>query len=260
MSTYNYIRNSDCRENNLYIEEYYSSVDTKIKFNDALFTNINYIQFQIDENIKPIYGYNSATFDDVAIGNRIISGIFKVPVRNYETPSDVYFIPNTNIHFNDEEYKPGWARNVVNSQYKLTRNNSDLYKNLYYSNSSLTYDENVKLYQEKLLAKGYNVNINGYMDIKTRNALVKYQSINNLDLSGELDSQTKDNIDNTNSYNAKSLSATNVYIGPSNNYYSNLQIAKDDKFTVIDKYNGYYLVNVNGTKGYIEENKVSMLQ
>ena len=81
---YSYTPTVDHREENLYREEYYSSTDTKIYMDDELQTEIGFIQYEIQEQLKPVYGYNSRTFDDVVIGNRIVTGTFTVPIKNKE--------------------------------------------------------------------------------------------------------------------------------------------------------------------------------
>lgn len=77
-----YISRITQREENLIVEEYYSSTDIRIEFDGLDQTEIAYIQYAIQEQLKPIYGYASRTWDDVAVGNRIVTGMFKVPVRN----------------------------------------------------------------------------------------------------------------------------------------------------------------------------------
>lgn len=70
------------REENLFVEEYYCSTDTRIFIEDAEQTEIAYINYSLQEQLKPLYGYASNTFDDVAIGNRIITGMIKVSIKN----------------------------------------------------------------------------------------------------------------------------------------------------------------------------------
>lgn len=76
--------NNEHREKNLFIEEYYSSTDTKIYFDDEEQTQIGYIQYELQEQLKPVFGYNSRTWDDVIIGNRIVTGTFTMPIQNKE--------------------------------------------------------------------------------------------------------------------------------------------------------------------------------
>ncbi len=83
-TTHAYISRIQQREPNLFVEEYYSSTDVKVYFDDIEQTEIGYIQYSIQEQLKPLFGYASRTWDDVAIGNRIVTGVLKVPIRNIE--------------------------------------------------------------------------------------------------------------------------------------------------------------------------------
>ncbi len=83
-TTHAYISRIKQREPNLFVEEYYSSTDVKVYFDDVEQTEIGYIQYSIQEQLKPLFGYASRTWDDVAIGNRIVTGVLKIPIRNIE--------------------------------------------------------------------------------------------------------------------------------------------------------------------------------
>lgn len=85
--THRYIPRTARTEENLFIEEYYSSTDTKIYIDDIEQTEISYISYALNEQLKPIFGYDSNTFDDVAIGTRIVTGVFKTPICNSERQS-----------------------------------------------------------------------------------------------------------------------------------------------------------------------------
>lgn len=83
MMTHKYIPRIQQREENLFVEEYYSGTDTKVYLNDGNEpAEIAYISFSVNEQLKPIYGYASRTFDDMAVGSRIVTGIFKMPIKN----------------------------------------------------------------------------------------------------------------------------------------------------------------------------------
>ena len=58
--THKYIPRIEQTEENLFIEEYYSSTDTKIFMNNVEQTEISYISYQLREQLKPIYGYSSS--------------------------------------------------------------------------------------------------------------------------------------------------------------------------------------------------------
>ena len=82
--THKYIPRIQQREENLFLEEYYSGTDTKVYLNNKQQSEISYISFSLNEQLKPIYGYASRTFDDMSVGNRIVTGIFKMPIKNPE--------------------------------------------------------------------------------------------------------------------------------------------------------------------------------
>ena len=56
------------REFNTFIEEYYSGPDTSIVIGTDKNIQASSIQFGLQEQLKPIYGYTSHIFDDVAVG------------------------------------------------------------------------------------------------------------------------------------------------------------------------------------------------
>ena len=53
---------------------YFSSIDADIYFGDIFIDEVVSIAWQVQENALPIFGYNSYTFDDIAVGNRLVSG------------------------------------------------------------------------------------------------------------------------------------------------------------------------------------------
>ena len=87
--THKYIPRIPEREENLFLEEYYSGTDTKIYITSESKpeTEIAYISYNVSEQLKPLYGYASRTWDDVAVGNRIVTGAFKVSIKNPEEQS-----------------------------------------------------------------------------------------------------------------------------------------------------------------------------
>ena len=80
--TIKYDNKSKNRDFNLFVEEYFGGSDVFIYIDGRREHNISHIQFAIQERHKPIYGYGSRTFDDVAIGDRIVVGAMKVPIKN----------------------------------------------------------------------------------------------------------------------------------------------------------------------------------
>jgi hypothetical protein len=57
---------------------YFSGADVRIYFGDMWIDEITELQYTLTENVMPIYGYASHTFDKVARGNRIIQGSFAI--------------------------------------------------------------------------------------------------------------------------------------------------------------------------------------
>ena len=78
---------SNNREYNIFTPEYYGGADVRIYINKRLYPNISSIQVSVREQQKPIYGYSSRVYDDIAHGTRIVQGAIRVPVKN-AGPSD----------------------------------------------------------------------------------------------------------------------------------------------------------------------------
>lgn len=62
----------------LFPEDYFSGCDVNVYFGDVWVDEIVSIQFAMQEQVLPIYGYNSYTYDAIARGNRIIQGSFRI--------------------------------------------------------------------------------------------------------------------------------------------------------------------------------------
>ena len=234
--------NDQSRKNNLWIEEYYSSVDTKILFNGAEFKNASYVQFSIEENIKPIFGYNSSTFDDVAIGNRLVSGIIRVPVSNLEDNYKLDFYVNIDSDKNNNDNKPGWVSNSINNKSK---------------NDSISYNQKIKDYQSKLNSKGYDLIPNGYMDNTTKSAILKFQIENNLTLTGSFDDDTLQSINGDEEYNAVIKHDTSIKVAPKDEYPPSCNVSSGTKLKVVGKYGNYLHVRNLYINGYINASDIS---
>lgn len=59
-------------------KRYFSGIDAELYFGDTYIDDIVQWQFQLQQNVMPIVGYNSYVYDDIAVGSRIISGQFAV--------------------------------------------------------------------------------------------------------------------------------------------------------------------------------------
>lgn len=58
--------------------QYYSSLDADILFGGIFIDEVVNISWQVQQNAMPIFGYNSYTFDDIAVGSRLVQGSFTV--------------------------------------------------------------------------------------------------------------------------------------------------------------------------------------
>lgn len=111
--TQKYIPVKHAREKNTFIEEYYSAPDVEIKINDKNINYISAIQFAINEQVKPIYGYQSRTYDDIAIGTRLVTGVIRVPIKNNNKNDIETKRSNVNTLMTESQLKsdkPSWIR------------------------------------------------------------------------------------------------------------------------------------------------------
>lgn len=282
-ATHKYIPRIEQRQENLFTEEYYSSTDTKIYIDDEEQTEIGYISYSLQEQLKPLYGYNSNTFDEVAIGNRIVTGTIKIPIKNpqEQTPlEDIVSAYNSDdpewLKYNmkeDKDFSNNEWINPSNDRIPYTPDyNTKETVNPYSKNGkqdgdtiTLTYNkaqkwEDLQTYVPKLNKLGYNVSI---MDsTRIANIVKDFQNSIGREPTGILDTFTKQQIDylTDNSDSMEIPSGTIVYSGPGTSYdrinitdgHTNARIINTntniDTWTLVefnDKTRGY--VNINGT-------------
>ena len=64
-------------QNGNYIR-YFSSIDAEIYFGDVFIDEATQVTWQVQQNVQPIYGYNSYVYDDIAVGARLVNGSFTI--------------------------------------------------------------------------------------------------------------------------------------------------------------------------------------
>lgn len=69
-------------EYQLFAEDYFSASDVNLFFGNIWVDEIISIQFELQEQVYPIYGYHSYTFDHVMRGKRMITGMFRINYKN----------------------------------------------------------------------------------------------------------------------------------------------------------------------------------
>ena len=251
--THKYIPRIQQREENLFLEEYYSGTDTKVYINNQQQTEISYISFSLNEQLKPIYGYASRTFDDMAVGNRIVTGVFKVPIKNpeeqdsYETVveglSTLEEIDNKNNSENNIKNNTEWIDN--------TEENEERYTN-----------DNVFEYQIKLNQLGYKIDdFTGKENNDTKLAIKKFQSDNYLFPSGTLDNDTIITIDSLLEVSDKPVGyvdrKTNVYTGLTTASSVAFTLNSNEEFYIIYELGEFTLISTKkGKEGYIETSRI----
>lgn len=76
-----YVDRTTVRNYNPFAEEYYCGTDINVDVNGKKYP-IMAIEYTLQEQLKPIYGYASRVYDDIAIGSRIVVGTMVVPIKN----------------------------------------------------------------------------------------------------------------------------------------------------------------------------------
>lgn len=251
--THKYIPRIQQREENLFLEEYYSGTDTKVYLNNKQQSEISYISFSLNEQLKPIYGYASRTFDDMSVGNRIVTGIFKMPIKNpeeqdsYKTvvePSTLEEINTKNQLEENKKNNTEWINNTDNN-----------------TNTSYTND-NVFEYQNKLKQLGYNASDSGTYDDQTRAAIKQFQRDNNIQsVSGTLNNDTMAEIDTQievqNVPKKKVEQKTNVYAGLTTASGIVYTLQPNEEFYLIQDLGVFSQIRtIDGKDGYVESSKI----
>lgn len=94
-------------------EEYFTGSDIRIYFGDEWVDEVTSLSFNVSENVQPIYGYASFTYDAVARGARQIQGQFSI---NFKESYYLQSITNR-LEINMRKQKEGKYKNTT-SKYK----------------------------------------------------------------------------------------------------------------------------------------------
>lgn len=251
--THRYIPRIEQTEENLFIEEYYSSTDTKIYIDDTEQSEIAYINYSLQEQLKPIYGYASRTFDDIAIGSRIVTGVFKVTIKNPEaqTPLSTIGVRSktpTIENYNDNQQELIDAIDWITNGETTTTDDSLLFE-----------DDETFEYKTKLIKLGYELDYNSNTNVLTQQ-IKKFQSDHKgLEVNGKLTSSTKDKInealDNANIPTMSLSKGEKIYLKPllSSGYET---IIEDQEVYILNDISydsGWvYIMTKDGKEGYIK--------
>ena len=157
------------RQQNLFTEEFFAGPDVSIYLNGSEQRNISQIQYTVQEQLKPIYGYDSMVFDDIAVGSRIVIGSFVMPILNTHDNDSLSTLERaTSV----KENLPSWVvKDFSKTPMATTRHEAN---------------PKVKKAQQMLRQVGYDVEASGFMDSTTYQAMTHYQRSNEISSVGEV--------------------------------------------------------------------------
>lgn len=73
LQSYNYVESKSSPK-----REYFSGANVKVYFGDVWLDQLVNISFSMQEQVAPIYGFNSYTFDRISRGSRMVQGQFTI--------------------------------------------------------------------------------------------------------------------------------------------------------------------------------------
>jgi hypothetical protein len=252
--THKYIPRIEQTEENLFMEEYYSSTDTKIYMDDIEQSEIGYISYSIQEQLKPIYGYASRTFDDVAVGNRIVTGMFKVPIKNPEAQTPMETIIERSKKSTLEDYNEN-QQELMDAVDWITGEKNQ------YTDTVVVEDDSTFEYRTKLINLGYNLDYNSSAAVLEQQ-IKQFQKDHGLYEDGKLTTSTMYEIDKA----LSQATSPTLYIPRGTSLYmSPMFSSASEKFTegqyvhILD--NSYddgwvYVMTRDGKEGFINMSEV----
>lgn len=272
--THKYIPRVEQREPNLFIEEYYSSTDVKIYIDDIEQTEVSYINYMLQEQLKPLYGYASRTFDDVAIGNRIVTGTLKVPIKNPEVQTKLHEILQAQQAANN----PDKENSTQDSMNDYNQSEEDLKSAVGWIDDTLQHIQDSNLengskpsyleeseedfnYRSKLIELGYDLTY-GSSQMVLKQQIIQFQKDNGIaPEDGTFNADTKSKIDELiaqkwEQYDAITLPAgTRVYVSPFANA-DGIVLTQLTFVTIRDRsMSGWIQVRLdNGQLGWVQTN------
>ena len=230
------------RQQNLFTEEFFAGPDVSIYFNGTEMVNISQIQYTVQEQLKPIYGYDSMVFDDIAVGSRIVIGSFVMPIYNNHSNDSLKTLENLTPV---KEKLPSW---IIQEHSQTPVTTTQFEVNL-----------NLKSIQSLLKEKGYRVKETGVMDEKTYQAITDFQRKNNISTVGEIDEELllKLQVDVGVLDAVTSSKDLTLRISPKTTALICGTIKAEEPYIVLYKQNGWcYISSMSGIKGYAPSSKV----
>ncbi len=241
------------REHNIYTEEYFGGSDCFIYIDKTRYDNISALQFQVRETVKPIYGYASRIFDDLAVGTRIVQGIIKIPVKNRGANDKLTDSSNNGTYYlsrkNTSAKVPDWV-------YKYKPKDGEKgTPNIGYSDD--TDSATVAKVQGALKGKYPNagIQISGVLDFPTKQAIALYKKDNNLLINTKCDNELTNRLINSTQNLVHAVEGCTLKYQPNDLSASFYKVPTSAKLAVQKTVNDtWLLVQVDdGQKGYIKK-------
>lgn len=126
--------------------EYFAGSDVYLIFNNEFADEIVEIQFSMTEQVAPIYGYASYTYDAVARGSRLINGSFRINFKESRYLYDLMGVGERSY------YNPRSARKIVEDAVKknFTYIDAEIVNSLLVSGQDDKLDDMISENQETL--------------------------------------------------------------------------------------------------------------
>lgn len=121
---------------------YYSGANVKVYFGNVWVKELASIQFSVEENVAPVYGFNSYMFDKVARGTRIVNGAFMI------NHTEAGYLPTILEHIN---------------------------KNIDFTDASSMWDNQLQYFKQDVEGLGSNTNIENIENIIQFDTKGKYE-------------------------------------------------------------------------------------
>lgn len=288
--TLKYSPRETTREYNTFTEEYFSGADVTLYLGNEKMVQVTGLQYSIQEQLKPMYGYASRVFDEVAIGNRIVIGSFRVPITNPDQNMQLnkpVAVPISNSNDDKSNRKinlPSWAIDNVkygevayvnqgreyNDPQGTGQSNGTLPSNTSSTNNSylspLKYSEETLKVQKKLLELAYNVDITGIYDLKTKRAVQAFQESCSITITGVVDKETKgflfgDSVTGL-TYGFTTEGNVTLRLGPSSLFKAiSSQLPIHTRVQIIDEEGEWYKIKLDDNKkGFVAKTFVSVVK
>ena len=113
--------NTVINQNNQQVR-YFSGIDAEIYFGDVYVDETVAINFTVQQQVLPLYGYNSYIYDDISLGSRLVQGQFTI---NFTSAGYMYNVLDTLVAINNNN--SGVRTTYINSRAPLWNKKFDIY-------------------------------------------------------------------------------------------------------------------------------------